>query len=62
MQYQPHANPHNRKLNPALYYVRLFMNLLLWGTLSFFTLHTVLWFIRAKKEQNRHRPAEEKHD
>jgi hypothetical protein len=38
--------------------VRWFMNLLLWGTLSFFTLHTVLWFIRAKREQ----AAEEKHD
>lgn len=58
VQYQPHANPHNWKLNPALYYVRTFMNLLLWCTLSFFTLHTVLWFIRAKREQ----AAEEKHD
>jgi predicted CXXCH cytochrome family protein len=63
VQYQPHANPHNRKLNPALYFVRLFMNLLLWSTLSFFTLHTLLWFIRAKKEQGKHEPAaEEKHD
>jgi predicted CXXCH cytochrome family protein len=63
VQYQPHANPHNRKLNPALYFVRLFMNLLLWGTLSFFTLHTLLWFIRAKKEENKHKPAAEaKHD
>ena len=63
VQYQPHANPHNRKLNPALYYVRLFMNLLLWGTLSFFTLHTLLWFIRAKKEQRKSgHAAEEKHD
>ena len=63
VQYQPHANPHNRKLNPALYFVRLFMNVLLWGTLSFFTLHTLLWFIRAKKEQDKGGPAAEaKHD
>jgi predicted CXXCH cytochrome family protein len=63
VQYQPHANPHNRKLNPALYFVRLFMNLLLWGTLSFFTLHTLLWFIRAKREEAKHSPAAEgKHD
>jgi hypothetical protein len=63
VQYQPHANPHNRKLNPALYFVRLFMNLLLWSTLSFFTLHTLLWFIRAKKEQgDSGHAAEEKHD
>jgi hypothetical protein len=54
VQYQPHANPHNRKLNPALYYIRTFMNLLLWGTLSFFSLHTLLWFIRAKKERSEH--------
>jgi hypothetical protein len=53
VQYQPHANPHNRKLNPALYYVRTFMNLLLWCTLSFFSLHTLLWFIRSKIEQRK---------
>jgi len=63
VKYQPHANPHNRKLNPALYFVRLFMNLLLWSVLSFFTLHTLLWFIRAKKEESKKGPAaEEKHD
>ena len=50
VQYQPHANPHNRKLNPPLYYTRLFMDLLLWSVLSFFTLHTILWFIRSKIE------------
>ena len=56
VQYQPHANPRNRKLNPALYYTRFFMNLLLWSVLSFFALHTLLWFIRAKREQGRTRP------
>ena len=40
MQYQPHANAHNRRLNPALYYMRLFMNLLLVSVLTFFTIHT----------------------
>ena len=40
VQYQPHANAHDRKLNPALYFVRLFMNLLLAGTLTFFVIHT----------------------
>jgi hypothetical protein len=31
--------------------------------LSFFTLHTLLWFIRAKKEQGKNGPAAEvKHD
>ena len=53
VQYQPHANPRNRRLNPALYYTRLFMNVLLWSVLGFFSLHTVLWFIRSKIEQGK---------
>jgi predicted CXXCH cytochrome family protein len=51
VQYQPHANARNRKLNPALYYIRLFMNLLLASVLSFFMLHTVLWLIRSRFQQ-----------
>ena len=63
VQYQPHANPRNRRLNPALYYIRLFMNLLLWSVLGFFSLHTLLWFLRSKYEQGRAAPTEEeKHD
>ena len=53
VQYQPHANAHDRKLNPALYFVRLFMNVLLIGTLTFFVIHTTLWLIRARYEQIR---------
>jgi predicted CXXCH cytochrome family protein len=48
VQYQPHANPRNRKMNPALYYIRLFMNLLLASVLTFFLIHTVLWLIRSQ--------------
>jgi predicted CXXCH cytochrome family protein len=51
VQYQPHANAHDRKLNPALYFVRLFMNLLLIGTLAFFLAHTILWLIRSRYNQ-----------
>ncbi len=51
IQYQPHANAHDRKLNPGLYFVRLFMNLLLIGVLTFFVIHTVLWLIRARYNQ-----------
>jgi hypothetical protein len=53
VQYQPHANARVRKLNPALYFIRLFMNLLLVGTLTFFVIHTALWLIRARYEQIR---------
>jgi predicted CXXCH cytochrome family protein len=48
VQYQPHANARNRRLNPALYYIRLFMNLLLTSVLTFFLLHTVLWLVRSR--------------
>ena len=51
VQYQPHANAHDRKLNPGLYYVRLFMNLLLASVLTFFLIHTLLWLIRARYNQ-----------
>jgi len=51
VQYQPHANARNRRLNPALYYIRLFMNLLLASVLTFFLLHTVLWLIRSRFQQ-----------
>jgi predicted CXXCH cytochrome family protein len=51
VQYQPHANARVRKLNPALFFVRLFMNLLLVGVLTFFVIHTALWLIRSRYEQ-----------
>ena len=57
VQYQPHANARNRKLNPALYFVRLFMNLLLAGTLTFFVIHTILWLIRSRYDQIRKKAA-----
>jgi hypothetical protein len=40
-----------RKLNPALFFVRLFMNLLLISVLTFFVIHTTLWLIRSRYEQ-----------
>jgi predicted CXXCH cytochrome family protein len=58
VQYQPHANARNRKLNPALYYVRLFMNLLLASVLISFLIHTIMWLIRARYEQIKKRSAE----
>ena len=57
VQYQPHANARNRKLNPALFFVRLFMNLLLAGTLGFFVIHTILWMIRSRYDQIKTKPA-----
>jgi predicted CXXCH cytochrome family protein len=51
VQYQPHANAHDRKLNPYLYFIRLFMNVLLASVLTFFMIHTILWLIRARYNQ-----------
>jgi hypothetical protein len=45
--YEPHPNPHNRKLNPALYYAAWFMNGLLLSVFAFFGIHTLLWFVRS---------------
>ncbi len=58
VQYQPHANARDRKLNPALYFVRLFMNLLLISVLTFFVIHTILWLIRSRYNQVKRRAAE----
>jgi len=57
VKYQPHANARNRKLNPALYYIGLFMNLLLVSVLTFFLIHTILWLIRSRYEQIKRRSA-----
>ena len=37
----------------ALYFVRLFMNLLLVSVLTFFVIHTILWLIRSRYDQVR---------
>ena len=58
VQYQPHANARNRKLNPALYFIRLFMNVLLASVLTFFMIHTILWLIRARYDQVKRKSAE----
>jgi predicted CXXCH cytochrome family protein len=62
VQYQPHANARNRRLNPALYYIRLFMNLLLSSVLTFFMLHTILWLVRSRFQQVSHKSSGGKHD
>jgi len=53
VKYEPHANARDRKLNPALFLVRLFMNILLIGVLTFFVIHTILWLVRARLDQVR---------
>lgn len=57
VKYQPHANAHDFKRSPALFLVRLFMNLLLISVLTFFAIHTLLWVIRSRYEQIKRRSA-----
>lgn len=58
VQYRPHANARIFKLNPGLYLVRLFMNLLLISVLTFFAIHTILWLIRARYDQIKKKSAQ----
>lgn len=60
VSYDPHANPYSLKNNTALFLIRVFMNLLLWGVLGFFALHTLLWLVRSQWEQWKQRRPEEK--
>jgi len=46
VQYDPHADRHNRERNPLLYYASRFMQTLLAGVFLFFGVHTLLWFSR----------------
>ena len=62
VRYQPHADPRNRQDFPAVYYTRLFMNVLLLSVLGFFALHTLLWFIRSLFDRPKLRAVEESGD
>jgi len=48
VKYDPHADSNDVKRYPAYHYAAVFMNLLLAGTLGFFALHTILWFLRLR--------------
>ena len=47
ISFEAHPNPHDRALNPSLYYAALGMNLLLLSVFAFFGLHTLLWLVRS---------------
>ncbi len=46
-KYDPHADRENRHRNPLLFYAAKFMDALLIGVFTFFSIHTVLWFSRS---------------
>ncbi|MEK6767800.1 MAG: hypothetical protein AABY85_02305, partial [Gemmatimonadota bacterium] len=51
--YRPHANPRSRAQNPLLFYVWLFMNTALFGTMIVWGAHTVLWYRRTMVDRRR---------
>jgi hypothetical protein len=59
VQYDPHADKHDRQRHPALYYTAKFMTVLLAGVFAMFGLHTILWFgkeIRVKRVERGTKP------
>lgn len=46
VQFEPHADPHDREKNPILYWTYNFMTFLLFAVLGVFGLHTLLWIVR----------------
>ena len=55
--YQPHANPRDRAKNPALFWVWLFMNSVLTGTMVVWGAHTLLWYRRTLLDRRRRKAA-----
>lgn len=54
VQYDPHANKHDRQRNPGLFYASKFMTILLGSVFGFFGIHSALWLgkeIRVKRER-----------
>ncbi|MBF0136205.1 MAG: hypothetical protein H7833_16865 [Magnetococcus sp. DMHC-1] len=49
--FSPHANENDYDHYPQLWYVSRFMRGLMWSVLSFFTLHSVLWYYREWRER-----------
>jgi hypothetical protein len=49
VQYDPHADRHDKTRGAALYYAAKFMNMLLLGVFVFFGVHTALWLPRGMK-------------
>jgi len=53
VKYDPHADKHDRKRNPFLYFTARFMQILLTGTFGFFGLHTLLWTMRTTRRNGK---------
>jgi hypothetical protein len=52
-KYDPHADPHNRKRNPVIFYAAELMKWLLITVFAFFGVHTLLWFPASARARRR---------
>lgn len=53
--YLPHADPTDRARNPLLFYVWAFMTTVLFGTMTVWGIHTLLWYRRSLKDRRERR-------
>ncbi|MGE5242698.1 MAG: hypothetical protein ACM3SQ_00535 [Betaproteobacteria bacterium] len=53
VEFDPHADKHDRARDPALFYAAKFMEGLLLAVFGFFGLHTALWLPRGLRERRR---------
>ena len=51
--YRPHANPRSRADNPAIFWVWLTFNVILFGTITVWGAHAGVWFFRNWQERRR---------
>lgn len=58
--YLTHATHHDPKKYPYLFYSFWFMTILLVGTLSFFGLHTILWFFKGFRSKEKYKKENER--
>lgn len=52
--YLPHADPTDRARYPMLFWIWLFMNIVLFGTMAVWGMHTLLWYRRTRRDQKAH--------
>lgn len=53
VQFDPHANYRDSKLYPILHGVWLYFMIMMSAVFTFFGIHTILWFFRARRERAR---------
>lgn len=59
VQFDPHANHRDAKNYPILHGVWLYFMVMMSAVFTFFGIHTILWFIRARRERARPLPRRE---